>query len=455
MDGSAEELKLIPDVELLDVKSNPLFLATSMQLAASLHAQDYVLEQINHIKSGQESALQIREITTQESEVGFFLNSMRFRGVPNFSYLFGMFETEVLEWSYDSEASGKKYGIFESIPSTTLADILPTCTFYEWVEYHMQIILSLRAVYQRTDFRHGQLTASNCYLNRKSSDSFLIPYYIPTSSGTDLQIWVLSSGNIVTMEYQASQLDGNILDDFKQHIDSCLELALNQELVSKLQEIQDLLQTKISIDEYIIEIFKMMFDLPDIIIFKQDKRPVLFCCSHELHMFAEQQLSFKALSLFDRVKFHLERSKKITDQAFQDNEIASAQYLLDNFLTPDLIANENEVMSKLLDQLEVDFPFISIPINEEDQDEDFSALLKKFLHRSQKFLTLWNQVSLHIRVINFFQQHETSLQTEFETLVTRFDKRRGYRQELLEHLQRQKQFSDGQSTWYKIVFQLL
>jgi hypothetical protein len=124
-----------------------------------------------------------REDIIHEYFVGAFgTNKVRERGVPNFSYLFGIFSCSlpvlsqngrVLSWCTKRDNSGA-YLLQEYIRGPTLKDMLPSLRTRQFMNYFTQILFALREA-QEVGFTHYDLHTSNVLL-RDVGETVAIEY---------------------------------------------------------------------------------------------------------------------------------------------------------------------------------------------------------------------------------------------------------------------------------------
>jgi len=144
-----------------------------------------------------------------EAFVGLYgLNALRKKGIPNFAYVYGGFESsppiihpdtkKILAWG-SPEPSNEQvfYTIFENTNYTeTLNESCKNDTYEVILSYFIQVILALKAANDYCHFTHYNLHTKNVILRKHITSSLDIEY-----SFGGKKIWIRSPrGNIATIQ---------------------------------------------------------------------------------------------------------------------------------------------------------------------------------------------------------------------------------------------------------------
>lgn len=160
-----------------------------------------------------------------EAFVGLYgLNPLRKRGIPNFSYVYGAFETsppiinpeskKILPWgTSDPSIDQIFYSIFENIQhqdNITLNESCKTDSYEVILSYFIQVLFALKAANDYCKFTHYNLHNKNVILRRHNLSSIDLEYTFG-----DKKYWIKSPrGNIATIQefstsYIYINVDGN------------------------------------------------------------------------------------------------------------------------------------------------------------------------------------------------------------------------------------------------------
>lgn len=145
-------------------------------------------------------------LTTHEAFIGIELNVFR-KVIPNFSYIYGHFTCEkpvgTKAVKLHCDGKNKKYNFvaYEPVfPSITMSDLCKTCTFDDFLDKFVQVILALDLAYIKKSYTHYDLHTENVlirYIDRYKK--FYIKY------GTSK--YVLTNGVATVIDYGLSYIE--------------------------------------------------------------------------------------------------------------------------------------------------------------------------------------------------------------------------------------------------------
>lgn len=160
---------------------------------------------------------------THETFVGLFgLNPLRRKGIPNFTYVYGAFESsppiieadtkKILAWGIKQPCNEQiLYSILENTNYIdTLTESCKNDNYETILSYFLQVVLALKAANDYCNFTHYNLHTKNVVIRRYTSPSN--PIDIEYNLNESTKIYIRSpKGNIATIqEYSTSYISINV-----------------------------------------------------------------------------------------------------------------------------------------------------------------------------------------------------------------------------------------------------
>jgi hypothetical protein len=151
---------------------------------------------------------------THEAFVGLFgLNPLRKKGIPNFAYIYGGFEScppiinpetkKILPWgSPDIPSDMIFYTIFENTNFIeTFEDSCKNDSYDVILSYFLQVVLALKAAHDYCKYTHYNLHTRNVILRKTGSNPIEIEYQLGDMKSSNSKVYIKSpKGNIATIQ---------------------------------------------------------------------------------------------------------------------------------------------------------------------------------------------------------------------------------------------------------------
>ena len=207
---------------------NPTELATSItKLRQDYYGADTFSIKAPRLEPDEEGSISSERLDclVHEAFVGLFgLNPLRRKGIPNFVYVYGAFESsppiidsesrKILAWGNKITTKDQLlYSILENTNAVeTLTESCKNDSYDVVLSYFLQVILALKAANDYCGFTHYNLHTKNVLIRKMMGQSSSLPFDIEYNLNENKKVYIRSPrGNIATIqEYSTSYIYVNV-----------------------------------------------------------------------------------------------------------------------------------------------------------------------------------------------------------------------------------------------------
>jgi hypothetical protein len=213
---------------LVSTLPNPTELATSItKLRQDYYGADTFSIKAPRLEPDEEGSISSERLDclVHEAFVGLFgLNPLRRKGIPNFVYVYGAFESsppiidsenrKIFAWGNKITTKDQiLYSILENTNSIeTLTESCKNDSYDVVLSYFLQVVLALKAANDYCGFTHYNLHTKNVLIRKMMGQSSSLPFDIEYNLNENKKVYIRSPrGNIATIqEFSTSYIYVNV-----------------------------------------------------------------------------------------------------------------------------------------------------------------------------------------------------------------------------------------------------